>query len=74
MLCSYNILLSDNAAALGEPSMGGAMPAVVGSRELVFVSIDLQISTLGSYLSSIRGLNYHDTCLASGHYPSAAIN
>ena len=54
--------------------MGGAMPAVVGSRELVFVSIDLQISTVGSYLSSIRGLNYHDTCLASGHCPSAAIN
>jgi hypothetical protein len=50
------------------------MPAVVGSRELVFVSIDLQISTLGSYLSSIRGLNYHDACLASGHRPSAAIN
>jgi hypothetical protein len=42
MLFSYNILLSDNAE-LGEPSMGGAMPAVAGSREIIFVSIDLQI-------------------------------
>jgi hypothetical protein len=61
MLFSYKIQLSDNVAAPAAPSMGGATAAIIGPRGRIFVSIDLQISTRGSYLSSMRGLNCHDT-------------
>jgi arginine:ornithine antiporter / lysine permease len=74
LLLSYKVLPKNQVAALADPSTGGATVAIAGPRGRILVSIDLPISILGSYLSSMQELICDDTCLASGCCPTAAIN
>jgi arginine:ornithine antiporter/lysine permease len=50
-MLSYGVMLRQDLAQLGTPSMAGVLEAIVGPWGRVFISVGLLISVLGNYLS-----------------------
>lgn len=50
-MLSFGVMLRQDLAALGQPSMAGLLAHVVGPWGAIFISVGLLVSVLGNYLS-----------------------